>query len=111
MLEELIDLLNKWAVKENDGIDAEGIAKFLLENNVIKLPVAIGVSVWVLGQPCGGCQYFNEPMQEDFIKECQQCKKWEVEQCCFDYDLIPEFGKLVFFTKEEAEKALAEKLA
>ena len=108
MLNRMINLLNEWAVKENDGIDAESIAKFLIENNVVILPCAIGIKVWCLAQPCGGCPCYNEPVTEESINRCQRCKEWEIGQCDFDYELIPEFGKLVFATKEEAENKLKE---
>lgn len=110
MLSGIIDLLNKWAVRENDGIDAESIAKFLLENNVVILPCAIDTKVWCLSQPCGGCSAFNEPMKEEFIEKCQKCKRWEIIECKFDYEMVPDYGKFVFATKEEAEKALIKKI-
>ena len=36
--ERLIELLNDWGNKENDGVRAESIADYLLENGVIVLP-------------------------------------------------------------------------
>ena len=110
MLEAIVELLNKWAVKENDGIDAESIAKFLVENNTIVLPCAIDTDVWCLSTPCGGCPCFNEPMKEEFIEECRKCGLWEVIQCKFDYELISELGETVFLTREQAEEKLKEKL-
>ena len=81
---------------------------FVDKNKVVCLPADLGKPVWVLAQPCGGCSCYNEPMTEEFIKKCQQCKEWEIGQCDFDYELIPEYGKLVFATKEEAENKLKE---
>lgn len=40
--EKLIDLLQIWGNKENDGIKAESIADYLLENGVIVPPVKVG---------------------------------------------------------------------
>ena len=42
-------------------------------------------------------------MKEEFIEICRSCDKWEIIECDFDYDLISEFGKTVFATREEAE--------
>lgn len=90
-------------VRETPSIYAEDIADYLLANGVIVLPVAVGVNVWCLAQPCGGCSCFNEPLTEEFIEECRNCEKWEIIECAFDYDLISEFGKTVFASREEAE--------
>lgn len=86
--------------------ELEGIAEHLLANGVIVLPYALGEKVYFLGQPCGGCECFNEPMTEEFIEKCRRCDKWEIGECSFDYELIPEWGKYVFPTKEQAEEAL-----
>lgn len=106
----LVELLEDWGNKENDGIKAKSIADHLLTNNVLVLPHALGSKVWCLGQPCGGCQYFNEPMTEEFIERCRKCDKWEIGECEFDYEFIPEWGELVFPTRELAEEALGKKL-
>jgi len=85
-------------------------ADYLLENNVLVLPYALGSKVWCLGQPCGGCECLNEPMTEEFIERCRKCDKWEIGECEFDYELIPEWGKLVFPTEKLAKEALRKKL-
>ena len=36
--ERLIEMLNEWGNKENDGVRAESIADYLLENGVIITP-------------------------------------------------------------------------
>ena len=89
---------------------SEDKADHLIKNNVIVLPHVIGEKIFCLAQPCGGCKCFKEPMQEDFIETCQKCDKWEICECKFDYDLIPEWGKLVFPTRELAKEALRKKL-
>ena len=43
--ERLIELLQEWGNKENDGVRAESIADYLLENGVIVLPVKVGQTV------------------------------------------------------------------
>lgn len=105
MRNKLINLLFKIA-EEKDCPQPHEVADYLLENGVIVLPVAVGVNVWCLAQPCGGCSCYNEPMKEEFVEVCRNCDKWEIIECDFDYELISEFGKTVFPTKEEAEQAL-----
>lgn len=80
-----------------------GCIYFVNKDKVLVLPVAIGSKVWCIGQPCGGCPCFNEPMTEQFIEECRNCKQYEIAECSFDYELIPEFNEFVFATKNEAE--------
>lgn len=43
--EKLIELLQNWGNKENDGVRAESIADYLLENGVIVLSVKVGQTV------------------------------------------------------------------
>ena len=74
---------------------------------LIRLPCKIGVPVYCIAEPCGGCEYLNETMREEFIEMCLNCERKEIITCVFDYDLIGEFGKTVFLTCEEAEAALA----
>lgn len=86
------------------------LAETLLANRVLVLPCTLGEKVWCLMQPCGGCECYNEPMKEEFIEQCRKCDKWEISECEFDYELIPEWGEYVFPTKEQAEEALRKKL-
>lgn len=96
---------------KGDGCDLTGrFVDYLLANNVLVLPYALGSKVYCLGQPCGGCECYNEPMTEEFIERCRKCDKWEIGECEFDYELIPEWGKYVFPTREQAEEALRRKL-
>ena len=74
----------------------------------IKLPCKVGTKVYALATPCGGCEFANVPMQEEFIEICQKCEKREIIECTFDNELIDEFGKTVFLTREDAEKKLEE---
>ena len=41
----LIELLQEWGNKEDDGVRAESIADYLLENGVIVLSVKVGQTV------------------------------------------------------------------
>ncbi len=43
--ERLIELLQEWGNKEDDGVRAESIADYLLENGVIVLSVKVGQTV------------------------------------------------------------------
>ena len=45
--ERLIELLQNWGNKENDGVRAESIADYLLENGVVVLPCKVGDIVWI----------------------------------------------------------------
>lgn len=89
---------------------AEKAADALISEGAMFPGAKLGELVYCLAQPCGGCSCFNEPMTEEFIKECRNCKKWEVIECKFDYDLIPEFGKTVFTAREAAKTKLKEKM-
>lgn len=79
------------------------------EGRVIVPPVKVGDTVYGIAQPCGGCNAFYEVMTEEYLKMCQRCDRFEILEVAFDYELIPEWGKTVFLTKEQAEKALAER--
>lgn len=50
--ERLIELLQEWGNKEDDGVRAESIADYLLENGVIVPPVKVGGIVWVIYNKC-----------------------------------------------------------
>ena len=105
--DRLVQLLEKFG--EENGVImnlTESIAEFLSENGVIVPPCKVGDKVYCIGTPCGGCKYFNEPLTEEGIEICKACKKREIIECGLEFDLINEFGKTVFLTKEEAEKAL-----
>ena len=72
----------------------------------LRLPKMLGSLVYAISEPCGGCKYANEPMREEFIELCRKCEKREVIEMRLDYELIPEWGKTVFATREEAEAAM-----
>ena len=48
--ERLIEMLNEWGNKENDGVRAESIADYLLANGVIVLPCKIGDTVYYVNR-------------------------------------------------------------
>ena len=82
--------------------EAEILADFLLENGVIVPPCKVGDMVYILERG------------SYIIPICGQGKPhWEIkiEKCSFKYWLLDnhKFGVNMFFTREEAEKALAER--
>ena len=88
---------------------APKVADRLISGRAILLPSELGQKVYCVMTPCGGCPCYEEPVTEESIEICRKCEKAIVGECDFDYDLIPEWGKTVFATPEEAEKALAER--
>ena len=89
----------------------ECVASYLLANGVIVPPVKVGETVYGIAQPCGGCKAFNEVMTEEYLKMCQKCDQFEIIEVAFDYELIPEWGKTVFLTEEEAMRNQKNKLS
>lgn len=49
--ERLIELLQEWGNKENDGVRAESIADYLIENGVVVLPCKIGTHLFRVTYP------------------------------------------------------------
>ena len=82
--------------------EAEILADFLLENGVIVPPCKVGDMVYIFERG------------SYIIPICGQGKPhWEIkiEKCSFKYWLLDnhKFGVNMFFTREEAEKALKER--
>lgn len=78
----------------------------------VRLPCKVGDIVYCVAEHCGGCHYYDDVLnKEEFdsmISACKKCKRMEIIKCNFTLDLFYEFGKTVFLTREEAEKALRE---
>lgn len=109
--ERLIELMIEAKKAEPDDVPfSDFLADFLLSNGVIVPPCKVGDTVYAIAQPCGGCKAYNDVITEEYIKTCRRCDMYEIVELSFDYDLIPEWGKTVFPTKEQAEKALAERI-
>jgi hypothetical protein len=68
----------------------------------VVLPCNVGTRVWVIGQDCDLCHdmYTEEPC---LFGDCEYRK---VIESVFLPGMTDEFGKTVFLTREEAEKAL-----
>lgn len=76
--------------KERDLEDVENrCSNFADKDLYIKLPCKVGTKVYALATPC-------------------DCEKREIAEFTFDIELIDEFGKAVFLTREDAEKKLEE---
>jgi hypothetical protein len=80
------------------------------KSKIVELPCELGSAVYALAEPCGGCEHFNAPMQEEYIERCKHCDKIEIINIKFSLDLYDEVGKTVFTSKEAAERALRERM-
>ena len=104
--ERLIELLQNWGNKENDGVRAESIADYLLENGVIVPPVKISDT------------FFRTLDWKNCIDKCivssltqKSDKTWKIRLTSSEFRsvfeiTINDIGKTVFLTKEEAEQAI-----
>lgn len=106
--ERLVELLQEWGNKENDGVRAESIADYLFENGVIVPPVTIGQTVYEIQQDRTLQKWYVYGIikydgQEWAAKAKNNKNKWNYIDRTFAFRL---FGKTVFLTKEAAEKAL-----
>ena len=93
--ERLIELLQEWGNKENDGVRAESIADYLLKNGVIVPPVKVGDTIYMIVEKRAKItrEYFH------FIKKTK-LTFLNLER------VLKYWGKTVFLTKAEAIKAL-----
>ena len=110
--EILINSLQKGVNLAKDKVRGEGeafswgdVADYLLANGVIVPPCKVGDTVYFLDAICVNDSYCINNCC------CIDCKYAELQVCEIDFDLsmYKEIGKTVFLTKEEAEKALAER--
>ena len=84
--------------------EAQELTKAKAEGRLVVLPCKVGTRVWVIGQDCDLCHdmYTEEPC---LFGDCEYRK---VIESVFLPGMTDEFGKTVFLTREEAEKALQE---
>lgn len=109
--ERLIELLQEWGNKENDGVMAESIADYLLANGVILSPLKLYDTVWVLEESGYITEYKIFRIDSQVVKENTYYIFYGHDDnnvYIFGTD-DSTIGKTVFLTKEEAEKALEEK--
>jgi hypothetical protein len=86
--------------------EAQELTKAKAEGRLVVLPCKAGTRVWAIGQDCDLCHdmYTEEPC---LFGDCEYRK---VIESVFLPGMTDEFGKTVFLTREEAEKALQEGL-
>lgn len=115
--ERLIELiadskqLNAWSVEDKWG-RIEDLADHLLANGVIVLPCKIGEKLYDTGEffleNCSCPEIYELKDDEMTIHKRQYGEEYR-----FTYDSFyighDDFGKTVFLSREEAEKALAER--
>ena len=119
--EKLIELLMQGELEaDKQGVfncsrskwKAEIIADYLLENGVSILPCKVGDALYYHDYKCGA---FNDNKDEWNIVDSIVCeirikkKGTLVEMSSGRIFTHKDFGKIIFNTKEEAEKALAER--
>jgi len=102
---KVTNALNRLAAYEDSGLSPEQVqelAKVRAEGRMVELPCKVGTRVWVIGQDCDLCHdmYTEEPC---LFGDCEYRK---VIESVFLPGMTDEFGKTVFLTREEAEKAL-----
>ena len=116
--EKLIELMKKgYETVPVGGFVYEGIAEYLLANGVIVLPVKPGDTVYAYCEYFGVLQYLVGNFHIGYMGKHEDCWHWEAAAFAtetdellddMDFDL-EDIGKDVFLTREEAEKALAER--
>ena len=96
----------------------EFVADYLLANGVIVPPCKVGDTVYEINKMCLGCIHFTDSGYSDWCEctldddklmfECDFDKEciYEIIPKNFGYEMIGNFGKTVFLTREEAEAAL-----
>jgi hypothetical protein len=111
MRNRLIDLL-----QENSYLDVLNdehwllAAEQLLANGVIVPPIKIGQTVYVISRYYGGFWRTHECKIDSLTIYEKHIFMTLFDRDNFDFGIeISEIGKTVFLTKEEAEKALAER--
>lgn len=97
--ENCVTWLEKQFAKLNEYEEAKA------DGRLVVLPCKVGTRVWVIGQDCDLCHdmYTEEPC---LFGDCEYRK---VIESVFLPGMTDEFGKTVFLTREEAEKAIGGK--
>ena len=105
--ERLIEILNEWGNKENDGVRAESIADYLLENGMIVPPCKVGTPLYFLSGDLEKCEIIESSSWLYIVDSLGRITIEEtLHELCYKYDYDYVFGVTVFSTYEEAEKAL-----
>ena len=110
--ERLVELIDQGQGDIYGITQSENIADYLLENGISILPCKIGNTLYYHDYKCGA---FNDDKSEWNIIDSIVCeirikkKGVLVEMSSGRIFTHKDFGKIIFHTKEEAEKALAER--
>lgn len=109
----MIELLQEYTDNNNGGGSNHGLADYLLANGVIVLPCAVGDTVYF------GCCGYHDSAEIDGVHIDEQGISFTWVQYDVGVDItelwdegdfdIEDIGKTVFLSREEAEKALAER--
>ena len=106
--EKLIDLLQNVPADYEGNRGVGTIADYLLKNGVIILPCSIGDTVYYHKTLCDG--KYTVVIEEDTVKRFLINRIETLAIISFNHALsCDDFGKTVFLTREEAEKALEER--
>lgn len=113
MRERLIELLDM-DFGYVDEMPAEKLADYLLANGVIVPPVKVGQTVWMVHEVSDveGRVYFEKREGEVYSVSKDIRNTWtyiRYDGGLYYWHPFDDFGKAVFLTKEEAERALAER--
>lgn len=115
--ERLIELLENAPTAPNGERNVATLADHLLENGVIVPPCKVGDKVWFLNIYPSICMYRNFVYEAMVVRvyvehdnELTLAIRVKNEWGTIEYTRIrEEIGKTVFLTREDAEKALAER--
>ena len=101
------EALSKCKGEDKDKKACDFLADYLLKNGVIILPCSIGDTVYYHKTLCDG--KYTVVIEEDTVKRFLINRIETVAMISFNHALsCADFGKTVFMTREEAEKALEE---
>ena len=105
--ERLVELLLEWGNKENDGVRAESIADYLVENGVVVLPCKVGDTVYEICERRRSGKW-QKAIVERVVHGIEiGIDKILTARCgTTTYVYLSRLGETVFLTREEAEKVL-----
>lgn len=109
-LVELLDEIHRKPLGKEYCERLGTIADYLLENGVIVPPCKLGDTVWMLITCSSTKTIYQEGKRKQEHHQHTYIRSVEMTKLNF-FRVIKDIGDTVFLTKEEAEKALAEKRA
>lgn len=124
MRDKLIGLINDLRVRNEVSLTdnhAKTLVDSIIADGWIRPPCKVGDTVFVIEKNCLKCSHFKDAgysdwcecglddnklmFEVDFDCDCH----YEIIEAKFEYGMIDKFGKTVFLTPKEADKALAER--